>query len=183
MRGPLGVLPAARVELRFIANPARGHLLEVRAPAGPTPSLAMGASLPRAQGMHGGFSNRTLSGCHQRPLPGQGQGLVPSPVTPTLPPGWGHLEGRQPDQHLPRNHNPRKWRGAEQGKGREGLPAFEGGHVQGPGADPRPPWVLEVLTSGHLLRGTGVRSQPPVWLLLGPVLSTPRSDAGKVGAE
>ena len=55
--------------------------------------------------------------------------------------------------------------------------------MQGSGADPRPPWVLEVLTSGHLLQGTGVRSQPPVWLLLGLALSTPRSDAGKAGAE
>ena len=121
MCGPLGVLPAARVELRFIASPARGHLLEVRAPAGPTPSLAMGASLPRAQGMHRGFSNRTLSGCHQKPLPGQGQGLVPSPVTPTLPPRVGPFRG-PPARPAPSSESqPKEVSGGRAGEGQGGA--------------------------------------------------------------
>lgn len=93
MHGPLDVLYAARAELGFIAPPARGHLLEVRAPIIHTPCSAVRASLSRAHGMPRGFSNRTLSGCHQRPLPKQGWCPHLS-----LPPsqGWGLLEGPQP---------------------------------------------------------------------------------------
>lgn len=88
----------------LLRGPARGHLLEVRAPAGSTPSPAVGRR------MHRGFSDRTLSGCRQRPLPGWGQELVPSPVTPTCP-EVGLLRATSRYSPFLRNATPREWGG------------------------------------------------------------------------
>lgn len=68
---------------------------------------------PQAQPWAGGcrgFSDRTLSGCRQRPLPGWGQELVPSPVTPTCP-EVGLLRATSRYSPFLRNATPREWGG------------------------------------------------------------------------
>lgn len=82
---PLGVVPATRAELRFIARPARGHLLEVRAPASPTRSPAPGESLPRAQGALEAFPTGLCAAVIRGPSLGRARGWCPHLSLPPSP--------------------------------------------------------------------------------------------------
>lgn len=141
---PLGVVPAARAELRFIARPARGHLLEVRAPASPTPSPALGASLPRAQGALEAFPTGRCVAVVRGPSLGRARARCPHLSLPASH-GLGSSSGLPVRPESSSKSQPQASGEAGQGRGREGLSAPWGSHVPVPGADDSR--ILEVLAS------------------------------------
>lgn len=119
---PLGVIPAPRAELRFIARPARGHLLEVRAPASPTRSPAPGASLPRAQGALKAFPTGRCAAVIRGPSLGRAKGWCPHLSLPPSP-GRGSSRGLPVRPESSSKSQLQASVEAGQGRGREGLPA------------------------------------------------------------
>lgn len=122
---PLGVVPAARAELRFIARPARGHLLEVRAPASPTPSLALGASLPRAQGALKAFPTGRCAAVVRGPSLRRARGWCPHLSLPPSP-GLGSSRGLPVRPESSSKSQPQVSGEAGQGRGREGCQPLGG---------------------------------------------------------
>ena len=145
---PLGVVPATRAELRFIARPARGHLLEVRAPASPTRSPAPGESLPRAQGALEAFPTGLCAAVIRGPsLAGPGAGALTCHSHPPL--HRGRLGAASKARIVLKTAAPSEW-GGRVGEGR-GMPAPWGSHAPVPGAVGS--WILEVPASSWLCQG------------------------------
>lgn len=112
--------PCCKSRVKIYCQASPSHLLEVRAPASPGLSLALGSCPTRAQG-RSASSNRTLCvGLPEAPPCAGPGGSVSSPVTPTLP-GLGlSREGCQSGQNLSSKSAAQEGE-AGQGRGREGC--------------------------------------------------------------
>lgn len=104
--------------------------------------------------MHRGFSNGTLSGWRQRPLPGWGQELVPSPVTPTRL-EVGPLRATSRSGPFLRTATPREWGGWQGCWALRGLRVGRGTLPSWPSGGSRKFWSPPTSYGG-----TGGGSQP-----------------------